>query len=179
MTFKVLASDPPWSFGDRLPGKGRGAAKHYNCMTVDELKSFALPDMADDSVLLMWRVAAMQQEALDVVRSWGYVVKSEIVWRKLTKTGTKEHFGMGRHVRAAHEVCLVCTRGRPKAKSHSERSLFSAPVGRHSEKPSAFFSLVERLYDGPYVEIFARRHRPGWTCLGDQVSANESVAVGF
>ena len=176
--YKVLAVDCPWRFSDSLPGRTRGASKQYSCMSVQELCRFELPQMEDDALMFFWRVAAMQQEALTVVKAWGFTVKSEIVWRKLTKHG-KEHFGMGRYVRASHEVCLVCTRGRPKIKSRSERSVFSAPVGRHSEKPSAFFSLVERLSDGPYVEIFARRHRPGWTCLGDQVDTEVQAASGF
>jgi N6-adenosine-specific RNA methylase IME4 len=119
----------------------------------------------------------MQQEALDIANAWGFKPKTEIVWHKLTKTGGKTHFGMGHYTRAAHETCLVCVRGRPKIKSRSVRSIFSAPVGKHSEKPSAFFSLVEELSDGPYAELFARRHRPNWSCFGNELSspANETT----
>jgi N6-adenosine-specific RNA methylase IME4 len=124
-----------------------------------------LPPLADDCLLFLWRVASMQQEALDVCKAWGFKQKTEIVWHKLTRTG-KTHFGMGHYTRASHETCLVCVRGRPKIKSRSVRSIFSAPVGIHSEKPSAFFTLVEELSDGPYVELFSRRTRRNWTCLG-------------
>ncbi len=117
----------------------------------------------------------MQQEALDVARMWGFTVKTEIVWLKKTAHGNR-WFGMGRVLRAEHETCLVATRGRPNILSHSVRSTFvtefeglSAPVGRHSEKPEAFYRAVESLTAGPYVEVFARRHRPGWTCLGDEL----------
>jgi N6-adenosine-specific RNA methylase IME4 len=51
------------------------------------------------------------------------------------------------------------------------RSSFEAPVGRHSEKPDESYELIERLAPGPYVELFARRKRPGWTCLGNEVAA--------
>jgi N6-adenosine-specific RNA methylase IME4 len=163
----VLA-DPPWKFDDALPGAGRGAAKHYCCLSVEELCAFPLPPITDDCVLFLWRMAAMQQEALDVIAAWGFTLKTEIVWNKLT-THHKRWFGMGRIVRNAHEVCLVGTRGRPVRRSRSIRSTFDARVGRHSEKPAAFYELVEALYDGPYVELFARRRRPGWTSLGDQV----------
>src|SRR5688572_18216608 len=117
----------------------------------------------------------MQQYALDVVRFWGFEVKSEIVWLKKTEHG-RRWFGMGRTVRAEHEVCIVATRGRPRVKNHSVRSTFvtdwsgiSAAAGRHSEKPEEFYNIVESLFDGPYVELFARRQRPGWTCLGNEV----------
>ena len=111
----------------------------------------------------------MVPEAYQVVRAWGYVPKTEIVWVKRTRTG-KRWFGMGRTVRAEHEVCIVATRGKPRVRSHRIRSTFEAsvPARGHSAKPEAFADLVESLCDGPYVELFARRQRPGWTCLGNQ-----------
>ncbi len=177
--FHVLVADPPWSFNDHLPGETRGASKNYACLSVDELKAFPLPALADDCVLFMWRVASMQREALDVAEAWGFTVKAEVVWLKKTVNGNR-FFGMGRITRAEHEVCLVGTRGKVRVLSRSVRSTFttdlnaahfdglSAPVGRHSEKPDAFFDVVEALYGGPFCELFARRQRPGWTCLGDQ-----------
>lgn len=167
-TFASIVVDCPWRFGDSLPGPGRGAEKHYATLSVAELELFPLPPIADDAYLFFWRVASMQQEALDVIRAWDFTLKTEIVWRKQTVTG-KRWFGMGRTVRAEHETCLVATRGRPQVLSKSIRSTFEAPVpdGRHSAKPEAFFDLVESLVPGPYVELFARRVRPGWTCLGN------------
>lgn len=172
--FRVLCADPPWKFGDRLPGDSRGAEKNYPCLSVDELVDFQLPTLDDDCVLFLWRVAAMQQEALDVVKGWGFTVKTEVVWLKKTANGNR-WFGMGRTLRAEHEVCLVATRGRPLALNHSTRSTFvtdfeglSAPVKKHSEKPEEFYRIVETLFAGPYCELFARRQRPGWTCLGNE-----------
>jgi N6-adenosine-specific RNA methylase IME4 len=168
--FRVVLADPPWPFRDRLPGPGRGAAKHYGCLTVAELCAFPLPPLADDCTLFLWRVASMQQEALDVMAAWGFNLKSEIVWLKRTTTG-KRWFGMGRTVRAEHETCLIGTRGRPVTRRRNIRSTFEAVGGQHSEKPARFYDFIEALRDGPYVELFARRRRPGWTSLGDQVPA--------
>jgi N6-adenosine-specific RNA methylase IME4 len=172
---RVLLVDWPWKFGDKLPGKKRGAAKNYAVMAPERADAFKLPPLADNCLMLFWRVASMQQEALDVVKSWGFVVKSEIVWAKLTKKG-KPWFGMGRYVRNAHETCLVCTRGRVKVKNRSIRSGFSAPVPvdardryLHSAKPDEIYTIAEELYDGPYVELFARKRRPGWTQFGKQL----------
>lgn len=165
---RVLCADPPWKFGDSLPGSGRGAEKHYPCLTIEELERFPLPPLADDCALFLWRVAAMQEEALRVVRAWGFVLKTELVWEKKTPTG-KDHFGMGRIVRASHEICLIATRGRPEVRDHSVRSRFAAPVGRHSEKPNTFYEIVEKLYAGPYAELFARRLRLGWEHFGNQI----------
>lgn len=172
--FRVVVADPPWPFDDKLPGKHRGAARNYRCMSVNDICRFPLPPLAADCVLFLWRVAAMQQAALDVARIWDFTVKTELIWLKKTSAGSR-WFGMGRTLRAEHEACLVGTRGRPQPLNHSTRSTFvtdfeglSAPVGRHSEKPEEFYRTVESLLAGPYVELFARRQRSGWTCLGDE-----------
>ncbi len=170
MSFRVLCADPPWSFGDKLPGASRGAEKNYAVLSIDDICRFELPPLADDAYLFMWRVSSQVEEAYRVVRAWGFVPKSEIVWEKLT-SGLLPWFGMGRHVRASHETAILAVRGRPKPKSRSIRSRFAAPAGRHSEKPEAFYDLIEQLADGPYVELFARRQRPGWTCLGNEIPA--------
>ena len=117
----------------------------------------------------MWRVSSMVEEAYEVVRSWGFRPKSEIVWNKLTATG-KPWFGMGRTVRASHETAIIAVRGKPQPISKSVRSVFSAVAlkEKHSAKPEAFYDLVEQLAAGPYVELFARRQRDGWTCLGNE-----------
>lgn len=166
--FRVLVADPPWRFNDQLDDFTRGAATQYPTMSVDEIKRFPLPPLYEDSTLFLWRVASMQQEALDVIEAWDFELKTELVWKKLTKTG-KRFFGMGRTVRAEHEVCLIAQSGHPATLDKSVRSMFEAPVGRHSEKPDVFFTLVERLREGPYCELFARRQRAGWTCLGQEL----------
>lgn len=143
-------------------------------LTTPEVCRFPLPPLADDAVLFMWRVAAMQQDALDVVRMWGFRPVTEFVWLKKTATG-RRWFGMGHTLRAEHEVCIVAVKGRPRVKNHRTRTTLvtdvdaagmSAPVGRHSAKPEGFYDIVEGLYEGPYCELFARRQRPGWTCCG-------------
>lgn len=174
--FACLVADPPWQFGDKLPGPGRGAEKHYATLDVAAICAFELPPLAADAYLFLWRVASMQAEALDVVRAWGFTLKTELVWLKRT-SGGKRWFGMGRTLRAEHETCLIATRGRPHVLNRSTRSTFEAevPDGRHSAKPEQFFDLVEALVPGPYVELFARRVRPGWTCLGNDPAITEAA----
>jgi len=167
--FRTLVADPAWLFGDSLPGGGRGAAKHYKCMKLKDIMNFMIPPMEDNSRLLLWRVAAMQQEALDVARAWGFNQKSEMVWVKMAGNG-RLYTGMGHQVRNAHEVCLICTRGSPTRNDMKQRSVFFAPKPKqHSAKPDRFYRIVQRLYPGPYVELFARQQRPGWTCFGDEI----------
>lgn len=165
--FRVLVADPPWLFGDQLPGGGRGAAKHYPTMTVDQIARFPLPRMLNDSWLFLWRVHTHQDEARFVMRAWGFEYASELVWEKLTSKRGLPHVGMGRTLRMGHEICLIGRRGRPDRISKSIRSSFAAKVGEHSEKPEEFYQIVERFSRGPYVELFARRERDRWTTFGN------------
>jgi N6-adenosine-specific RNA methylase IME4 len=138
-------------------------------MSLAEIKAFPQPRMEPDSFLFLWRVSAMVEEAYEVVRAWGFVPKSEIVWLKRTETG-KRHFGMGHYVRAEHETCIIATRGSAKVEDRSIRSTFEAPTGDHSSKPDEFYRIVQQLTLGPYVETFARRERRGWVTFGNELA---------
>lgn len=172
--FRTIVADPPWAFSDKLPGKSRGAVKNYSIMDIDDIGSFLRDQkiaVANDARLFLWRVASMQSEALFVVATWGFTLKSEIVWVKMSREGsTKLHFGMGRQVRNSHETCLIGVKGKPERLSRSVRSVLFAPYERHSQKPESFYDLVEQLSPRPYLELFARRQRKGWTCLGYELT---------
>jgi N6-adenosine-specific RNA methylase IME4 len=138
-------------------------------MSVDAICTYGLPKIADDALLLLWRISSMPEEALRVVRAWGFQPKSEIVWVKTTVDGEGLAFGMGRYVRASHETCIVAGRGRAASlvADKSIRSVFFAPRGAHSSKPEIFYDMAERLYPGPRVELFARGvARSGWEQYG-------------
>lgn len=166
---RLLCADPPWPFKDRLPGGGRGAEKHYPVLSIADIARFPLPALADDAVLVLWRVASMAEEALFVTRAWGFTPKSELVWVKTDATGRKVRIGMGRTVRNCHETAIIATRGRPQRLSASEKSVVFAPRSEHSAKPAKAYALIERLYPGPYVELFARQERRGWSCFGNEI----------
>lgn len=182
--YRVVCADPAWPFGDKLPGLGRGAEKHYELLTIVDLMGLAFEGgqvfrhdhIADDAYLFLWRVSSMVEEAYRVCRAWEFEPKTEIVWRKQTVNGAR-HFGMGRHFRAEHETCIVAVRGKPKPLVRNIRSVFDAKApssanGRaiHSAKPESFYKdVVEKIARGPYLELFARNRRPGWTCVGKQM----------
>jgi N6-adenosine-specific RNA methylase IME4 len=179
-------------FKDKLPGLERGAEKHYDLLSIDQIKNLefeggaALRDgsVADDAYLFLWRVSAggsieeltLAEQAYAAARAWDFAPKTEHVWRKQTVNG-KRHFGMGWHLRNEHETCIVAVRGNPKPLVRNIRSVLEAPApsgvnGRaiHSAKPDAFYTEVaEKISRGPYLELFARSLRPGWTCYGNQL----------
>ena len=38
----------------------------------------------------------------------------------------------------------------------------------HSHKPDEQYARIERLYGGPYLELFARHRRDGWDAWGQE-----------
>lgn len=176
--FQVAVADPPWHFEDSLPGPARGASKHYRTLSLDDIKRFPLPPIGENAWLFLWRVGAMVPEAYEVVKAWGFEVKSEIVWVKTVK-GTSGpaplRIGMGRTVRNSHETAIVAKRGNPKRLSASIPSVIFAPPTQHSAKPALFYDKVEEFAEGPYVDIFARRYRYNWTCIGDELAEEEQT----
>jgi len=79
-------------------------------------------------------------------------------------------FGMGRLCRQTHEICLLGTRGKPYQylNNKSQRSVYFAPGLKHSSKPEVLQDMLEKMFSGRKIELFARRDRPGWECFGSE-----------
>ena len=172
--YQIIYADPPWSFRRKKTGGSNksGALDHYNTMSLYDITRLPVDKIADDnSVLFMWWVASQPMEALEVVKSWGFTVKTMtgFVWNKTTQKGIP-HFGMGNWTRAGSECVLIATKGKPKRVSASVRSVVTREAGRHSQKPIAIAnSIVELCGDVPRIELFARDRKEGWDCWGDEV----------
>jgi len=168
--FGVILADPPWYFENYSEkGEGKNPVAHYDCMDLEAIKALPVGHHAKpDCALFMWATAPMLPQAFEVMAAWGFAFKTAGAWAKESKTGEKIAFGNGYIYRSAAEFYLVGTLGKPKAKSHSVRNLIWEPVREHSRKPDQMHIDVEALFDGPYLELFARQQRPGWTAWGNQ-----------
>jgi N6-adenosine-specific RNA methylase IME4 len=167
--YRVVIADPPWAFEDGLVmGKTkRGASAHYATLSAEEIAAIPVKDWCEpDSVLALWTPAALLADGLAVVAAWGFRQTQVVVWVKRTRSGGLQ-MGMGRQFRSACELALIGVRGSPTPDSRSERNVFEcAPLG-HSVKPDTLHAMLARMYPGgPFLELFARRASPGWTCVG-------------
>lgn len=156
--------------------------KHYATMTLDEIKAMPLlQSAAKDCVLFLWATDPMLPEAFAVGAAWGFKFKTTaFVWAKERRVTSKRGdafddpndkrfpMGTGYWTRANPEICLLFTRGKPKRISASVRKLMIEPRREHSRKPDETHARIERLVSGPYLELFAREPRPGWTVWGNQ-----------
>ena len=141
--FPLLLADPPWRYENPPMGGGnRSIENHYPTMTLEEI--CALPveqSAADDALLYMWATAPKLAECFAVIDAWGFTYRTNIVW-------VKDKIGMGYHARSQHELLLIAKRGElpPPLPEDRESSVVFAERGRHSEKPEAFYALIERWY---------------------------------
>lgn len=176
-TFGTIVVDPPWAFtySTRKSEAGnngwRGSTdRHYRNMPIGQMRDLPIPDIAaGDSVLWLWSVNALMDDALALMAHWGFEYKNTLTWAKTASHGGPA-VGMGFWMRGATEHLLLGVRGRPKPLRRNQPTWFAAPPERHSAKPEIAYDLIESLTPGPYADLFARRQRTGWTCWGDEVT---------
>ncbi len=175
-----ILADPPWSFRDKgsraAPDQRRKrlGRKGYRTLALDDLLALDVRAVAAlDGFLFLWTTSAhlLDGTSPEVARAWGFEPKTTIAWVKarMDAEWPRLQIGMGHYVRGAHELVLVCRRGRARVQRHDVPSVFFAPRGAHSAKPEIFRSIVERLAPGPYLELFARAHAPHWESWGAEL----------
>jgi N6-adenosine-specific RNA methylase IME4 len=175
--FSVIYTDPPWSFKVYSgKGKQRSADRHYDTMHIDDIRALPVASLAaDDCALFLWCVNPEIPGALKVIEAWGFEFKTAgLTWIKQNRSGEGLFTGMGYWTRANSELCLLATRGSPQRRSMDVHQVIMAPVGEHSEKPGEAHKRIERLLAGPYIELFARKTRPGWSTWGNEVGFESS-----
>lgn len=173
--YRIIYADPPWSYRDSANAGKRGAVHKYQTMSLPDICALDVLSLAaPDCLLAMWWVPPMPTEALRVVETWGFMLKTMkgFTWHKRTKHG-KSHFGMGHWTRANTEDCLFAVRGNPKRIAAGVRQFVDAPIGCHSEKPGVVRErLIELMGDIPRVELFAKTIAPGWSAWGNEIESN-------
>jgi len=113
----------------------------------------------------------MLPEALHTMKQWGFFYKTNaFTWVKENKKAGSDFFGMGQWTRRNTEICLLGTKGNPKAIDHSISELVRFPIGKHSEKPAIIKELIVKLCgDIPRIELFARQKTDGWDIWGNEL----------
>lgn len=177
--YGAVLVDPPWKYKAwSAKGTGRSAEQHYSTMDIDELCELPIANvMLPDSVLFMWVTWPTIQDGFRLIQAWGFTfktcafcwVKADARQRELFTAEIKADMKLGHWTRSNSEACLLATRGSPKRQSASVRQGIIEPGRQHSRKPDCVYERIEQLVPGPYLEIFARNRRVGWTSLGNQI----------
>lgn len=180
--FGCILADPPWNFRtfngeSAVPTQ---AADPYPTMTVEDMKALPVAEVAaPDCLLIMWVVSSHIPQAIELAEAWGFTYRSlGPVWVKASSPDQLEIFdhapiadlGMGYWFRQQSEIALVFGRGSPERLSCGVRQIIWAPRREHSRKPDLAHDRVRALVAGPYLEMFARAPRAGWSVWGNDTA---------
>jgi N6-adenosine-specific RNA methylase IME4 len=182
--FGAILADPPWHFAAwskfkelRDGSKTRALERYYNTMTAAQIAALPVAELAaPDCVLFLWSCWPMLEDSWQTLKGWGFAYKTcAFNWTKaharqveMFRDDTDVQVGMGYWTRANSEPCLLATRGKPKRLNADVRQGIIEPRREHSRKPDCVHSRIERLVSGPYLELFARQQRSGWTTWGNE-----------
>jgi len=176
--FATVLADPPWRFMNRT---GKIAPEHrrlsrYGTMTVEEIARLPLLHaVAPTAHLYLWVPNALLGEGLEVMEAWGFEYKTNIVWHKRRKDGGSDGRGVGFYFRNVTELILFGVRGkhaRTLAPARRQVNYVGTRKREHSRKPDEQYDIIENCSPGPYLELFARGTRPGWTVWGNEADEN-------
>ena len=169
--YNIILCDPPWSYNDKALAGNRGACCNYTVMNIDDIKYLPIHEIADKNCLLfLWITMPKLNEVFDVIKAWGFEYKTvAFTWVKKYKNGDN-FMGMGRWTRANAELCLLCTKGKPKRIRASVRQIIESVPEKHSKKPDIVRDkIIELCGDLPRIELFARQRAEGWDSWGNEI----------
>lgn len=174
--FKTVLADPPWRFQNRT---GKVAPEHrrlsrYDTMDWKEIAALPVSEVAaSQSHCYLWVPNALITEGLQVLEAWGFTYKAMLVWAKRRKDGGPDGRGVGFYFRNVTEPILFGVRGqlRTLAPGRRQVNMIETRKREHSRKPDELYEVIESCSPGPYLELFARYPRSGWSVWGDEAEA--------
>jgi N6-adenosine-specific RNA methylase IME4 len=172
--FSTVLADPPWRFTNRT---GKMAPEHrrlsrYSTMELEEIMELPVAQCVHaQSHLYLWVPNALILEGLDVMRRWGFTYKTNLVWYKVRKDGGPDGRGVGFYFRNVTELVLFGVRGNLRTLSPGRRqtNVVVKQKREHSRKPDELYPIIESCSPDPYLELFARSSRMGWSQWGDEM----------
>lgn len=174
----TVVADPPWwpTLHANTVGRTKGAyragpQRYYKLLKLSEI--IALRPATDKKAhLWLWVLNQHIDWGYEVARAWGFEPQQMVTWCKPT-------LGIGQFQCNTEQV-LLCRKGGPVGNAFGKTggTHFTWARRRHSEKPDEFFALVERASPGPFLEMFARIRRNGWSAMGDQLDLTSSALTG-
>tara|TARA_R110000851_G_scaffold282396_1_gene435918 strand:- start:359 stop:904 length:546 start_codon:yes stop_codon:yes gene_type:complete len=170
MKYNTIVIDPPWAIGSfgntgRKGHKIKPMSDNYKTMSIEDIKKMPIKEIAtDNAFIFLWTTHTFLPECFDILKEWGFKYHLTLTWDKgrgLT------HFGFHRKT----EFCLFAYNGKlnHEVKGKSIHSVMYEYNKGHSIKPDIFYNEIQRKFPQPYLDIFARDERDGWSVFGDEV----------
>lgn len=172
--YRTILADPPWQFTNRT---GKMAPEHkrlnrYSTLNLKQIKALPVSEVCTEPAhLYLWVPNALLKEGLEVLEAWGFTYKTNVIWHKVRKDGGPDGRGVGFYFRNTTEMVLFGVRGknaRTLAPGRRQVNILRTQKREHSRKPDEQYDLIETCSPGPYLELFARGSRSGWSSWGNQ-----------
>ncbi len=184
-TYRTILADPPWPYkgtGPRSTKEHRpnshdrdtgcvSSRLRYGAMSLDEIIRLTTrldPHVADNAHLYLWATNSFVEHAHAVARAWGFSPKTIITWVKIKPDGTPS-MKTGYYYRGATEHLLFAVRGSLRCHGTAHPTAILSRRLPHSVKPEESYSMIVCHSFGPFLELFARKNRPGWDAWGNEV----------
>ena len=174
--FATILADPPWRFENRT---GKVAPEHrrlsrYETLSVEDIANLPIEALVNDTAhCYLWVPNALLPLGLHVLESWGFEYKTNLVWHKIRKDGGSDGRGVGFYFRNVTELILFGARGkgaRTLQPGRTQVNLLASRKREHSRKPDEQYEIIEKCSWGPFLELFGRGQRKGWTFWGHQAN---------
>jgi N6-adenosine-specific RNA methylase IME4 len=146
--YNVIVIDPPWPIEkiqrDCRPNQ---IEVDYQVMSLDEISALN-PPAAVDCHLWLWTIHRFLPDALRILEGWSANYICAFVWHK---PGGFQVVGLPQF---NCEFSLYGRIGSPEFSSTKGLcTCFSAPRGKHSEKPDAFYEMIKNSTSGRRTEL--------------------------
>jgi len=180
--FGTILADPPWQFQNRT---GKMAPEHkrllrYPTLSLGEILELPVAQLAlPQSHLYLWVPNALVLEGLEVMKRWGFTYKTNVIWYKVRKDGGPDRRGVGFYFRNVTELVLFGVRGslRTLPPGRRQENIIVSQKKEHSRKPDHLYDIIESCSPGPYLELFARRSRHGWSSWGNEIDSQQALSI--
>ena len=172
--YRCILIDPPTPQPMIGKFKGRHSISdklHYKTMTIEQIKSLPVEEFAEEGChLWLWTTNAFLKDSFDFMAAWNFKYLNIITWIKPSGLGawfvnTTQHVLFGYYKKCQFN----------KVKYLPTHFNGIVKPGEHSKKPNSLLQLVEWISDEPRIEIFARKKRPRWDYIGDELGKPISI----
>ncbi len=169
--YRAMIADPPWPYDNNMSQNPRYGGYTYTPMTMAEIYAVPVPQLAaDNSILYLWGTWPKLPFVLRTLEAWGFTYVTGFPWIKLTMDRCRPVYRTGHWVAACSEYVFIGRKGHVSPPPPPRDLGLLSPSLQHSRKPDDLHSMIENKFPGPYLELFGRRSRPGWTVFGNEVT---------
>jgi N6-adenosine-specific RNA methylase IME4 len=134
----------------------------YSTLSVTEIASLPVQSIcAENCHRWLWTTNRLLETGCAVLRSWGLKYLTPFHWIKPN--------GFGPWVQIRSTTIMFGYKSKRRMRHRYRPNVILAPSDQHSQEPECSFQLIESCRWGPYIEVFGRRLREGWTVLGDEI----------